>query len=143
MIAQAMRKHNTVSIELVAMNVNDIREGDMLLGLASAGVHSNGFSLVRRIVAVAGLSYSSSPAPWDPSAPSAGASLLTPTRIYVRSLLPVLPMIKGLAHITGGGLVENIPRILPPSLSASVDFGSWDMPPVFSSGRRAVSSPAR
>src|SRR5690606_34650397 len=84
-------------------------EGDVLLGLASSGVHSNGFSLVRRIVQAANLSYTS-PAPWDPSS-SVGASLLTPTRIYVRALLPVLSQIKGLAHITGGGLVENVPRM--------------------------------
>lgn len=109
---------------------NEMREGDVLLGLASAGVHSNGFSLVRRILAAANVSYSS-PAPWDAGAPSAGASLLTPTRIYVRSLLPVLSQIKGLAHITGGGLVENVPRMLPPTLSASIDYGTWEVPPVF------------
>ncbi|KAF4123262.1 phosphoribosylamine--glycine ligase / phosphoribosylformylglycinamidine cyclo-ligase [Geosmithia morbida] len=103
--------------------------GDVLLGLGSSGVHSNGFSLVRRIVAAAGLSYDS-PAPWDAST-TVGASLLTPTTIYVRPLLPVIPRIKGLAHITGGGLVENVPRMLPDGLAASIDFGSWTVAPVF------------
>ncbi|KFH42450.1 Bifunctional purine biosynthetic protein-like protein [Hapsidospora chrysogenum ATCC 11550] len=210
MVAQAMRQHDTVGVDLVAMNVNDLivqgatplmfldyygcskldlamassfvegvaegcrqagcalvggetaempgmyqaedydaagcavgavtqenrlprtsamTEGDILLGLASSGVHSNGFSLVRRIIQAANLSYTS-PAPWDPSS-TVGASLLTPTRIYVRALLPVLPQIKGLAHITGGGLVENVPRMLPATLAASIDFGTWDIPPVF------------
>jgi phosphoribosylamine--glycine ligase / phosphoribosylformylglycinamidine cyclo-ligase len=111
--------------------------GDVLLGLASSGVHSNGFSLVRRIVSRAGLSYTNSPAPWAASSSSGeqpallGSALLTPTRIYVRSLLPVLSKIHGLAHITGGGLVENVPRALPAHLAASIDFGSWDIPPVF------------
>ncbi|KAI9147940.1 Bifunctional purine biosynthetic protein ADE1 [Paramyrothecium foliicola] len=105
-------------------------EGDVLLGLASTGVHSNGFSLVRRIVQAAGLSYTS-PAPWDATGKTVGESLLTPTRIYVKSLLPVLGQIKGLAHITGGGLVENVPRMLPDSLAADITYGSWDMLPVF------------
>jgi phosphoribosylamine--glycine ligase / phosphoribosylformylglycinamidine cyclo-ligase len=111
--------------------LNDMQEGDVLLGLGSAGVHSNGFSLVRRIVAAANLSYTS-PAPWESSSTiTTGESLLTPTRIYVRSLLPVLSQIKGLAHITGGGLVENVPRMLPPTLSATIEYGTWDIPPVF------------
>lgn len=210
MIAQAMNKHDTVGIDLVAMNVNDLVvqgatplmfldyygcsklelstaaafvegvatgcrqagcalvggetaempgmyqkddydaagcavgtvtnagrlprldamvEGDVLLGLGSAGVHSNGFSLVRRIVKSAGLSYTT-PAPWDQSL-SIGESLLTPTRIYVKSLLSVLDQIKGLAHITGGGLLENVPRMLPEALAAEIEFGSWEIPPVF------------
>ncbi|KAH7308131.1 putative bifunctional purine Ade1 [Stachybotrys elegans] len=210
MIAQAMKKHDTVGIDLVAMNVNDLVvqgatplmfldyygcskldlstaaafvegvadgcrqagcalvggetaempgmyqqddydaagcavgtvtkaarlprkdamvEGDVLLGLASAGVHSNGFSLVRRIVASAGLAYTDK-APWDASR-TVGEALLTPTRIYVKSLLPVLDKIKGLAHITGGGLVENLPRMLPDALAAEVEFGTWEMLPVF------------
>ncbi|KAI9897901.1 hypothetical protein N3K66_007757 [Trichothecium roseum] len=210
MIAQAMKKHDTVGIDLVAMNVNDLvvqgaqplmfldyygcskldlataasfvegvaegcrqsncalvggetaempgmyqaddydaagcavgtvtsatrlpklasmTEGDVLLGLASNGVHSNGFSLVRRIVQAAGLSYADA-APWDPST-TVGASLLTPTRIYVRSLVPVISQLKGLAHITGGGLLENVPRMLPASLAAEIDFGTWDVLPVF------------
>ncbi|PHH90519.1 hypothetical protein CDD83_3444 [Cordyceps sp. RAO-2017] len=103
--------------------------GDVLLGLASNGVHSNGFSLVRRIVQRAGLDYGDR-APWDESQ-TVGQALLTPTRIYVKSLLPVLDQIKGLAHITGGGLVENVPRMLPEGLAAEIDFGSWDVPDVF------------
>lgn len=92
--------------------------GDVVLGLASNGVHSNGFSLVRKIVAREGLAYTD-PAPWDEST-SAGLSLLTPTRIYVQPLLKVVnkKLIKGLAHITGGGLSENVPRMLPSHLSA-------------------------
>lgn len=210
MIAQAMKKHDTVGIDLVAMNVNDLivqgatplmfldyygcskldlpsaaafvegvadgcrqagcalvggetaempgmyqgedydaagcavgavtpnnrlpqqetmAEDDVLLGLGSVGVHSNGFSLVRRIVQSAGLSYDSQ-APWDTSK-TVGESLLTPTRIYVKSLLPVLGEIKGLAHITGGGLIENVPRMLPDNLAAEIAYGTWDMPPVF------------
>ena len=104
-------------------------EGDVLLGLGSHGVHSNGFSLVRRIVQHAGLEYGSV-APWDASR-TVGESLLTPTRIYVKSLLPVLDQIKGLAHITGGGLTENVPRMLPESLAAEIEFGTWEIPPVF------------
>ncbi|OTB07183.1 hypothetical protein M426DRAFT_318209 [Hypoxylon sp. CI-4A] len=104
-------------------------EGDILLGLASSGVHSNGFSLVRRILAREKLDYAS-PAPWSPSS-SVGDSLLTPTRIYVRSVLAALPRLKGLAHITGGGLTENVPRMLPKNLAAEIDVGSWTLPPVF------------
>lgn len=210
MIAQAVKKHDTVGIDLVAMNVNDLivqgatplmfldyygcskldlasaaafvegvaagcrqagcalvggetaempgmyqgedydaagcavgavtsggilplkdamREGDVLLGLCSNGVHSNGFSLVRRIVESAGLNYAAQ-APWD-SSKSVGESLLTPTRIYVKSLLPILGQVKGLAHITGGGLTENVPRMLPDSLAAEISFGSWEILPVF------------
>lgn len=212
MVAQAMKKHDTVGIDLVAMNVNDLIvqgaeplkfvdyigcsklnpailkafvsgvaagckmansalvggetaempgmyqnddydaagtaigamlkedrlpkmelmvDGDILLGIASNGVHSNGFSLVRRIIARANLSYHN-PAPWDKDT-SLGLSLLTPTRIYVRPLLPVVKkhLIKGLAHITGGGLTENIPRALPRHLAAEVDLSMWKVPPVF------------
>ncbi|KAI1777719.1 phosphoribosylamine--glycine ligase [Hypoxylon cercidicola] len=103
--------------------------GDVLLGLASSGVHSNGFSLVRRILAREKLDYGS-PAPWD-SSRSAGAALLTPTRIYVRSVLAALPRLKGLAHITGGGLTENVPRMLPKHLAAEIDVAAWTLPPVF------------
>ncbi|ATY58491.1 bifunctional purine biosynthetic [Cordyceps militaris] len=104
-------------------------EGDVLLGLGSNGVHSNGFSLVRRIVKSAGLGYTDA-APWD-QGKSVGESLLTPTRIYVKTLLPILKDIKGLAHITGGGLLENVPRMLPASLTAELHYGSWQMPAVF------------
>ncbi|KAI1429398.1 phosphoribosylamine--glycine ligase [Xylaria sp. FL1777] len=108
---------------------------DVLIGLASSGVHSNGFSLVRRIIARENLSYSA-PAPWIPSSsstptPTVGDSLLTPTRIYVRSVLKALPHLKGLAHITGGGLTENVPRMLPAHLAAEIDVRAWTLPPVF------------
>jgi len=110
---------------------DDMVEGDILLGLASNGVHSNGFSLVRRIIAREKLAYTD-PAPWDNST-TTGLSLLTPTRIYVRPLLQVTnkKLIKGLSHITGGGLTENIPRMLPSSLAAEVDVAAWQLPPVF------------
>ncbi|MCJ1472912.1 hypothetical protein MMC13_001561 [Lambiella insularis] len=108
-----------------------MRPGDVLLGLASNGCHSNGFSLVRKIVAWAGLTVHS-PAPWD-SSKSVGESLLKPTRIYVKPLLPLAQqgLIKGMSHITGGGLLENIPRMLPSHLAAELDVGSWPMSPMF------------
>lgn len=109
--------------------INNMTEGDVLLGLGSNGVHSNGFSLVRRIVQASGIDYAA-PCPWE-AGKTVGKALLTPTRIYVKSLLPVLGQIKGLAHITGGGLIENVPRMLPESLTAEIEFGSWQMPPVF------------
>lgn len=110
----------------------DMAEGDVVLGLASNGVHSNGFSLVRRIVDHAGLSYADA-CPWDSSAASVGVSLLTPTRIYVKPLLKALgqKLIKGLSHITGGGLTENVPRTLPKTLAAEIDVSSWEAPAVF------------
>jgi phosphoribosylamine--glycine ligase/phosphoribosylformylglycinamidine cyclo-ligase len=108
-------------------------EGDVLLGLASSGVHSNGFSLVRKIVATRGLQYTD-PCPWDKST-SLGEALLTPTRIYVKPLLAALSQtgtaIKGMAHITGGGLTENVPRMLPPHLAGEIEVGSWEVPGVF------------
>ncbi|SPQ26057.1 400c2e00-b241-4e64-aaa8-88fecccc5f46 [Thermothielavioides terrestris] len=110
-----------------------MRPGDVLLGLASSGVHSNGFSLVRRIVAARGLRYAD-PCPWQPGT-SLGDALLTPTRIYVRPLLAALAAtadaVRGMAHITGGGLVENVPRMLPPHLAAEIDVAAWPRPPVF------------
>lgn len=109
--------------------INNMVEGDVLLGLGSNGAHSNGFSLIRRIVQATGIDYYA-PCPWD-AGKTVGESLLTPTRIYVKSLLPVLGQIKGLAHITGGGILENVPRMLPESLTAEIEFGSWQMPPVF------------
>ncbi|GAB1320764.1 Bifunctional purine biosynthetic protein ADE1 [Madurella fahalii] len=118
-------------------------EGDVLLGLASSGVHSNGFSLVRKIVTTRGLEYTD-PAPWDPSGKSVGEALLTPTRIYVKPLLDALAApragaaIKGMAHITGGGLTENVPRMLPKHLAAEIDVGSWEAPPVFRWLRESV-----
>ncbi|KAK6081572.1 Bifunctional purine biosynthetic protein ADE1-like protein 3 [Seiridium cupressi] len=105
-------------------------EGDILIGLASNGVHSNGFSLVRRILKEAKLDYSAA-APWDNSGVTVGDSLLTPTKVYVKPLLKVVAKLKGLAHITGGGLTENVPRMLPKSLAAEIDVSSWQLPSVF------------
>ena len=109
----------------------DIKEGDCVLGLASSGLHSNGYSLVRKIVADQGLSYEAK-APFEPLKTLAEC-LLEPTRIYVRSLRPVIKQsrVKALAHITGGGLLENIPRILPDDLGVSLAADAWDMPPLF------------
>ena len=109
----------------------DISPGDVLLGLPSSGIHSNGFSLVRKIVDLTGLQYSS-PCPWS-SDITLGAALLEPTRIYVRSLLPTIRTghVKGLSHITGGGFLENIPRVFPPGLGCYVDVSTWTLPPVF------------
>ena len=109
----------------------DIAEGDAILGLASSGAHSNGFSLIRRIVEAAGATYSA-PAPFA-AGQSIGQALLTPTRIYVKGLLPVLRGggVLALAHITGGGLVENVPRILPREAAAHIDLAAMPLPPVF------------
>lgn len=107
--------------------------GDVVLGLASSGPHSNGYSLIRKIVERSGLAYSD-PAPFAQDQ-KLGNALLTPTRIYTKSILHALSTqkdsIKGLAHITGGGLPENIPRMLPKSLSATIDARAWTLPPVF------------
>jgi phosphoribosylformylglycinamidine cyclo-ligase len=109
-----------------------IRPGDVLLGLASSGVHSNGFSLVRRLIEVNGWKLDR-PARFDPER-LLGDMLLEPTRIYVKSLLPEIRAgrIRGLAHITGGGLLENIPRVLPDDCHGFVDADAWPLPPLFS-----------
>ena len=111
---------------------DDIAPGDRILGLASSGVHSNGFSLVRHVLAQHNLSFED-PAGFD-SARSWGEALLTPTRIYVKSCLALhkAGLAKAFAHITGGGLTENVPRILPDGMAARISPDSWDMPPVFS-----------
>ncbi|GAA5882185.1 hypothetical protein JCM16303_002268 [Sporobolomyces ruberrimus] len=108
-----------------------IAPGDVLLGIASSGVHSNGFSLVRKIVDSQSLSLSAN-APWN-SSNTIGEELLTPTTIYVKQLLPAirLGLIKGLSHITGGGFTENIPRVLPKGVGCTVDAGSFRFPPMF------------
>lgn len=111
---------------------DDLAAGDVILGLASSGVHSNGYSLVRRIVERSGLTYDA-PAPFEPGR-SLGEALLEPTRIYVKSLLAAHrggAGIKALAHITGGGFPENIPRVLPDHLAAAIDL-VFPVPPVFS-----------
>jgi phosphoribosylformylglycinamidine cyclo-ligase len=110
----------------------DIAPGDAVIGLASSGVHANGFSLVRRIVAAAGL-------PWDAPAPfersrQLGEALLTPTRLYVQSCLAAIRAtgaVKALAHITGGGFVDNIPRVLPQGLAVALDLDRVPVHPVF------------
>ena len=114
--------------------LDTIKVGDTLLGLGSSGVHSNGYSLVRRIVEHVGLG-------WDDEAPFAkgttlGEALLTPTRIYVKSLLAALRApegagIKALAHITGGGFIDNIPRVLPEGFGVDLDLSRIAPPPVF------------
>ncbi|MGO4916816.1 phosphoribosylformylglycinamidine cyclo-ligase [Pseudogemmobacter sp. W21_MBD1_M6] len=104
--------------------------GDVLLGLASNGVHSNGYSLVRKIVELSGLG-------WHDDAPFAfaplGRALLTPTRLYVKPALAAVRAggVHALAHITGGGLTENLPRVLPDDLGADIDLDAWELPPVF------------
>ncbi|KJZ20042.1 phosphoribosylformylglycinamidine cyclo-ligase [Loktanella sp. S4079] len=105
-------------------------EGDVLLGLASDGVHSNGYSLVRRVVEMSGLA-------WGDQAPFAdttlGEALLAPTRLYVKQALSAVRAggVHALAHITGGGLTENLPRVLPEGLGAEIDLSSWELPAVF------------
>ncbi len=110
----------------------DLAAGDVVIGLASSGVHSNGFSLVRRIVADAGIAWNA-PAPFAPSQ-SLGEALLTPTKLYVRSCLAAArttKAVKALAHITGGGFTDNIPRVLPDGLSIAVDLDRVPVLPVF------------
>jgi phosphoribosylformylglycinamidine cyclo-ligase len=110
----------------------DVKPGDVILGLASSGLHSNGYSLVRKLVAMSGAAYSAK-APFDPSVTLAEA-LLTPTRIYVKPLLKTLRTIgsvKALAHITGGGFIENIPRVLPKTAAAEIDLASVPYTPLF------------
>ncbi|HVG49017.1 MAG TPA: phosphoribosylformylglycinamidine cyclo-ligase [Rubellimicrobium sp.] len=113
-----------------------VAEGDVLLGLASDGVHSNGFSLVRRVAEVSGLRWDS-PAPWGGA--SLGEALLTPTRLYVKPALAAIRAggVHALAHITGGGLTENLPRVLCEGLGARIDLGAWRLPPVFGWLRQA------
>ncbi len=108
----------------------DVKAGDVLLGLPSDGVHSNGYSLVRKIVERSGLGWGDD-CPWGES--DLGNALLTPTKLYVKGAVAALraDAVSALAHITGGGLTENLPRVLPESLGAEVDLNAWDLPPVF------------
>jgi phosphoribosylformylglycinamidine cyclo-ligase len=114
-----------------ALTGGAVKEGDVILGLASTGIHSNGFSLVRKIVEQSGLGWTE-PCPFE-SRKSMGEALLTPTRIYVKSVLAAVKSggVKALAHITGGGLVNNVPRVLPDTLQADIDGGSWKLPTAF------------
>ncbi|MGZ8410694.1 MAG: phosphoribosylformylglycinamidine cyclo-ligase, partial [Hyphomicrobium sp.] len=115
----------------------DIAIGDVLIGLPSAGVHSNGYSLVRRLAQSEGLGWGDA-APWS-AGTTLGEALLTPTRIYVKSVLAAIEAtggasdgaVKGLSHITGGGLSENLPRVLPDTVAAAVDLSAISVPPVF------------
>lgn len=115
---------------------SDVAAGDVLLGLGSDGVHSNGYSLVRRLVEAEGLA-------WEAASPFSdgrlGAALLAPTRVYVKPCLAAIRAggVHGLAHITGGGLTENLPRVLPEGLGADIDLGSWALPGVFAWMQRA------
>ena len=107
----------------------DIEDGDVILGLSSDGLHSNGYSLVRRVVEVSGLSWSAeSPFGEGPL----GEALLQPTRLYAKPALSGIKAgVRGYAHITGGGLTENLPRALPEGLGAEIALDAWDLPPVF------------
>ncbi len=119
----------------------DIKSGDVILALPSSGVHSNGFSLVRRVVERSGVRLSD-PAPFAEDK-SLGAALLTPTRIYVKQILEAIRKsgaIKALAHITGGGLTDNIPRVLPKALAAEIELASFALPPVFQWLQRAAAA---
>ena len=124
-----------------------VAEGDILLGLDSSGVHSNGYSLVRRIVGMSGLDWDDA-CPFEdasggpsgggtPSGGTLGAALLRPTRLYVTAAMAAVRAgradgaLHALAHVTGGGLTENLPRVLPAGLGAAIDFASWTLPPVF------------
>ncbi|MCL4142766.1 UNVERIFIED_CONTAM: hypothetical protein GTU68_067420 [Idotea baltica] len=106
----------------------NVAEGDVLLGIASNGVHSNGYSLVRKIVEQSGLS-------WSDAAPfadmSLGEALLAPTTLYVKGAVAAMSNLRALAHITGGGLTENLPRVLPDGLGADIDLNAWPLLPVF------------
>ena len=118
------------AMERGAILPDGVSEGDVLLGLASDGLHSNGYSLVRRVVELSGLA-------WADKAPFAqgnlGEALLAPTRLYVKQSLSAIRAggVHALAHITGGGLTENLPRVLPDGMGAQIDLGTWDLPPVF------------
>ncbi len=107
-----------------------VRPGDALIALASSGPHSNGYSLIRKVLEVSGADLAQ---PLDGTGPSLGDLLMAPTRIYVKPVLALMAgtQIHGMAHITGGGLVENLPRVLPKGVKAVVDLGSWRRPAVF------------
>jgi phosphoribosylformylglycinamidine cyclo-ligase len=109
--------------------------GDVVMALPSSGVHSNGFSLARAAVKRAGAALTDA-APWDggPPGTTLGAALLTPTRIYVEDLARFRTAgidVKGLVHVTGGGLPENVPRVLPDGTGVRIETGAWDVPPLF------------
>lgn len=121
-----------VSKKEILPKIDAMKQGDVLIGLKSDGVHSNGFSLVRHIIEKSEYDYHSV-APWSNTGKTIGEELLVPTRIYVKQLLPSIKkgLLLGMAHITGGGLVENIPRALPKNLQAQVDLSRWEVPEIF------------
>ena len=113
----------------------DVAEGDVLIGLGSNGVHSNGYSFVRKVVELSGLGWDAD-CPWGEGKPGEGKlgeALLAPTRLYVKQALAALRAggVHALAHITGGGLTENPPRVLPEGLACEIDLSAWQLPPVF------------
>jgi phosphoribosylaminoimidazole synthetase len=107
------------------------RRGDLMIALSSSGPHSNGYSLIRRVIETSSLAWTD-PAPFAP-AQSLGEAMMTPTRIYVKGVLPLAKagMLTGAAHITGGGLIDNPPRAIAPALKPRFDWGAWTLPPVF------------
>ncbi|KAJ3324455.1 hypothetical protein HDV06_006866 [Boothiomyces sp. JEL0866] len=121
-----------VEREDILPKLETIKSGDVLLGLASSGVHSNGYSLVRHVVAKSGLEFSS-PCPFESKEKTLGGALLTPTRLYVKPLLPVIRqnLVKSMVHITGGGFIDNIPRSLPKEFGVVVNSHAWPLLPVF------------
>jgi phosphoribosylformylglycinamidine cyclo-ligase len=110
------------------INGTTIAEGDIVLGLASSGAHSNGYSLIRKLIASSGIDFES-----DFHGKKFKDVVMAPTRIYVKPLLQLIATlpVKGMAHITGGGITENIPRVLPAGLTAEIQKDSWEMPPLF------------
>lgn len=119
-----------VEREAILPRMDDMIAGDVLIGITSSGPHSNGYSLIRKVVERTGLGYDD-PAPFADE--TLGKALLTPTRLYSDAALPLIRagLIKGLAHITGGGLTENTPRMLPDTLFPRIDRAAWSAPPVF------------
>lgn len=112
---------------------NNIQEGDIVIGLASSGLHSNGYSLVRYLISENNININSKPE-FETDYKYLYQALLEPTRLYIKSLLPLMQnnLIKAAAHITGGGILENIPRVLPDNLSVTIDSSKWEIPPIFS-----------
>ena len=111
--------------------LDDMQAGDVLIGLAASGPHSNGYSLIRKVVGMSGLKWTDD-APFAPGQ-TMGEALLTPTKLYIKSVVPLIKegLVKGLAHITGGGLIENPPRMLPDHLGFELDYSAWKRPAVF------------
>ncbi len=120
-----------VERDAVLPKTAEMADGDVVLGLASSGVHSNGFSLVRRLLELNGVGYDA-PLPFAPET-TVGQALIQPTKIYVKAMMAVLARhkVKGFAHITGGGLTENIPRAVPEGLDIEINLSAWKLPKLF------------